>query len=424
MKTEVSGRKRKILTFVIALFGALLLWMYAIGYDTEISEETFDAVPVEIIGVNTNGYTVADAENFSLQIEIRATGTRSDLAKVDAADFSAYVDISSVTGPGYTTLPINVVVPNGLNAEPLTVSNVTLYVDTFTSRTINIAIEKTYTSQNSIGETAQNIYAVKVYGPESVIGNAEAYSSFTLGNVTADTIHVSGEIKLRDAETKAAISNPYITMSTDTVEVTFTMYGSKNVPVQLLLQGGTFEAEQVLTSVSETSLALHGPLAELSQIDMLSIVCSDDTFEDRLVGTFTASELLAANGIGGKVKAVDPEKEIVYTVELPGIRFLTVTVPVSRIIVYGAPDDGSVVAKATGEIEITVLGTSSAIRAYNEELMTVMVNYRTLVAHVTGEYVGQAEISTGDSRICVDDSVYTVTVDVTVIPVQQPHSIG
>ncbi len=425
VKTETAGRTRKILTFIIALFGAFLLWMYAIGYDTEIADETFDSIPVEIIGVNTNGYTVADAESFSLTIDLRASGTRSDLAKVEAGDFSAYVDISSVTGPGYTTLPITVVAPNGLNAEILTVSNVTLYVDTFTSRTINITIEKTYSSEYVIGSVSQNVYAVSIYGPESVIGNAEAYTSFTLGNVTADEVHVSGEIKLRDAQTKAAINNQYITMSTDTVEVTFTMHGTKTVPVSLVLQGSEFAPEDVYTSLSDISIVLQGSLSELAQISMLTITCDGSEITDKLIETMTAADLLAANGIGGTVTAVDPFKEIAYTVELPRIRYTTVTVPLSRIIVYGLPFNGSVTAKPLAELDVTVLGSAEAAEAYTGELMTVMVNYKTLTQLPTGEYSGRAEISTGDSRVCVDGSEYTVLIEVTVnlLPTDPPTDV-
>ncbi|MBQ3002752.1 MAG: hypothetical protein IJD82_03360 [Clostridia bacterium] len=425
MKTETTGRKRKIFTFIIALFGALLLWMYAIGYDTEIAEETFDGIPVEIIGVNTNGYTVADAENFSLTIDVRATGTRSDLAKIESSDFSAYVDISSVTGPGYTTFPVTVVSPNGLNTEILTVSNVTLYVDTFTSKTINIAIEKTYSSEYVIGNITQDIYAVSIYGPESVIGNAEAYTSFTLGNITAEEIRVSGEIKLRDARTKASINNQYITMSANTVEVTFTMHGTKTVPIQLVLQGGTFAPEDVHTSLSDHSLVLRGSLAELAQISMLTITCVDAEITDKLIETISASELLLANGIAGSVTAVDPQKELSYTVELPRIRYRAVTVPKSRIIVYGLPLDGSLSASPVGELQVTVLGYAEAVEAFSPDLMTVLVNYKALTQLPTGEYSGRAEISTGDSRVCVDDTEYFVLIEITVntLPTDVPEEM-
>ena len=125
MNNEVVGRKRKIFTFAVALFGALLLWMYAIGYDTEMASETYTGVVVEIMGVNTNGYTVADGDSFSLSVDVRLEGTRQLLSGIDAADLSAYVDISGVNGPGLTTLPVTVVAPNGSTVESVSVPNVT-----------------------------------------------------------------------------------------------------------------------------------------------------------------------------------------------------------------------------------------------------------------------------------------------------------
>lgn len=413
METEVFGRKRKILIFAVALFGAFLLWMYAIGYDTEISSEEFGGIQVEINGVNTNGYTVADAENFSRSIDIRASGTRSALNDVSAGDFRAYVDISSVTGPGYTTLPITVVAPNGLTVEIISAPNVTLYVDTFTSKTLNILIEKTYSSEYEIGEIKQDLYAVSIFGPESIIRTAEAYSSFALGTITANTVNVSGEILLRDSETKATISNPYITMSNSTVDVTFVMYGSKTVPVELILQGGTYLPSEVLFATSEPSVTLMGPLPELAEIDSLQITCDETLLEEKLIRTVTVGDLLASNQLDELITVANPAAEFTYTVEIPSIRTETIVVPVSRIFVYGLPEDGSVSAVAAQEVQVTVIGTASAIKNFDDELLTIMVNYETLTKHVTGNYYGIAEISTGDSRICVDDSAYTVLVAVT-----------
>ena len=146
MNKEESGRKGKIAIFVAALFGALLLWLYAIGYDTEIDEQTFAGIPVEIIGIHTNGYTVAEAESFSLNVDVHASGTRSTLNALDAGDFSAYVDISTVDQPGLVTLPVTVVTPSGVTAANPSITNITLYVDVFTSRNIDVQIEKTYSA--------------------------------------------------------------------------------------------------------------------------------------------------------------------------------------------------------------------------------------------------------------------------------------
>lgn len=414
METETTGRKGKIFIFVIALCGALLLWIYAIGYDTELSDRTYSGISVELAGINSNGYTVAEGDHFSLNIDLQASGTRSVLDRVSVSDFHAYVDISSVNGPGYHTLPISVIAPNGLSIETLSVQNVTLYIDTFTSKNIPVFAEQTYSSLYEIGKVEQSMYTVSVYGPESVISSAEAYCSFSLGNVTEDTVHVSGEVALRDSDTKAAITNPYITIGNSTLQVTYHMYDRKTVPWELVLTGGTFLPSDVQFVTTVPGVTLYGPVEKLAELQSLAISCDETAATDgRLSGTVQISELLAANGLDAEITAEGLE-QMDYVLLLPTVRYRTVRVPVSRITVYGLPFDGSVRAVASGTLEVTVFGMSDAVRAYQADKMTIRVDYGALEHDITtDEYVGVAEIDTGDSSVCVDGKTYYVTVRVT-----------
>lgn len=412
MKHESQARKRKIFTFSIALFGALVLWMYAIGYDTEIDTKTYTGIMVEIDGVNTNGYTVADGDSFSLSVDVRLAGTRRVLNEIKAGDLSAYVDISSVSGPGLTTLPVKVVSPNGSTVESISVPNVTLYVDTFTSRTLTINIETTYSSSYTIGEMTQSLYAVSVYGPESVISTAEAYTGIELGDITTPNFHVSGEILLRDAETKAAITNPYVTMSSNTVDLTFTMYGQKTVPLELVLQGGTLHPTDVHFVSSVGSVVLGGPLDLLAQVDALSVFCDESVLEDKLLMEITVEELLENNGLDKKILPATPGQIITYSVEIPYFRTKTVTISGDKIQILGLPEDGSVTIEHLHDLTVTLLGTLQAINDYDERKLTVTVEYQAMETDpVTGIYKGVAVITTGDSRVCIDRD-YIVQVSV------------
>ena len=423
MKHESQARKRKIFTFTIALFGALVLWMYAIGYDTEIDSQTYTGIMVEINGVNTNGYTVADGESFSLSVDVRLSGTRRVLSEIKGDDLSAYVDISSVGGPGLTTLPVKIVAPNGSTVESVSVPNVTLYVDTFTSRTLTVNIETTYTSSYTIGEMTQSLYAISIYGPESIISNAEAYTSIDLGNVTTSDFHVSGEILLRDSVTKAAINNPYVTMSSNTVELSFAMYGRKTVPLQLMLTGGTLHTADVLFASSVDSVVLTGPLDLLAQVDALLVYCDESKLEEKLISEITVEELLEANHLDKKLLPVLAEQTITYSVEIPYFRTKTVTVKADKIQIIGLPEDGSVTAKCTQDLSITLLGTLTAVNGYKTDKLTVTVDYQSLREDsVTGLYEGTAVITTGDSRVCIDGSEYILQVEVTVVA--ESASIG
>lgn len=414
MNNEVIGRKKKIFTFAVALFGALVLWMYAIGYDTEISTETYNGIVVEIMGVNTNGYTVADGDSFSLSVDVHLAGTRQILSEIDVSDLSAYVDISGVSGPGLTTLPVTVVVPNGATVETVSVPNVTLYVDVFTSRTIKVNLEKTYTSPYTIGAIAQDTNFVTVYGPESIIQNAEAYVHFDLGAINVGSFNVSGSILLRDAETKVQISNPYVSLSKNIVNVAITMYHQKNVPVKLKVPDVGYAPEDLVFTSNFDSVLLQGPVDALAQIEFLAVSVGDEGDGKSFSRTMTISELLSENGVPSSVNAVLAEAELTYTVSLPTVRFLNVEIPANRIIIYDLPEDGSVFAEALQGITVQILGTYQDIEAYNSALMTVMVGYHTIKKDpATGGYIGYATVSSGDNHICVVGNAYYVPVSLT-----------
>ncbi len=413
MNNEVGGRKRKIFTFAVALFGAILLWMYAIGYDTEIASETYNGIVVEIIGVNTNGYTVADGDSFSLTVDVRLDGTRQMLSGIDAKDLSAYVDISGVSGPGVTTLPVTVMAPNGTTVESISVPNVTLYVDVFTSRTMKVNVEQTFSSVYSIGQIKQNTYTVTVYGPESIINNLEAYAHFELGNVVTGSFTASGNILLRDVETKTTVSNPYVTLSTGTVNVTYTMHGKKTVPIKLNMANLGYSENEVVFSPGMTAITLEGPVYDLNKVDSI-VVNAEEITGGENTRKIKISDLLAENNVPETLSAENKEGELTYTVSLPDISFAEVTVPADRIIVYGIPEGSSVFAEPIQGLTVRVLGSYQDVLEYQSSLMTVMVNYSTMQEDpATGAYIGYAEISTGDNHVCVVGQDYIVRISVT-----------
>ena len=412
MKIKLSENKGKIAVFIIALFGALVLWIYAIGYDTQESTRSFDGIPVEITGVNSSGYTVAALAEFSLTVDVDVAGTRSALNNVSSSDFRAYVDISAVNKPGYATLPINVVIPNGLNIEEQSVRNVSLYIDKFTSKSINIQIEKTFLSEYTIGEISTDLYGVSLYGPESELQNVEAYCTFDLGTISQSVIHVSGNIMLRDAETKAKISSPYITMEKNTVEVTFVMYREKNIPVVLELTGGTFLPTDVQFNLSQPYVTLYGPVDALTALDSLKLVCDENSLPEK-EQTIAVSELLDSNGLPDTVSAKQPETVLTYSVTLPKVIYRTISISPSSVSVYNVPVGKSVSVKGQEQIEIVIFGAPEAVRSYSAKSLTAKVDYQAITQNMMGYYYGTLELETGDSRIGISGTPYSVAFEIT-----------
>ena len=411
MKIKLSENKGKIAIFIVALFGALILWIYAIGYDTQESSRSFGGIPVEITGVNSSGYTVAGIGDFSVSVDVDVVGTRAALNNVSSSDFRAYVDISAVNKPGYATLPVIVVVPNGLNAEDQSVKNVSLYIDKFTSKSVNIQIEKTFLSEYSIGEINTDLYAVSLYGPESELENVEAYCTFDLGNITQSVIHVSGNIMLRDSVTKTKISSPYITMNSNTVEVTFVMYREKNIPVELNLTGGTFVPEDVQFNLSEPYVSLYGPVDGLSALDSLKLVCDENKIVSLKDQSVPVSELLAANGLSEHVSTKKADLVLTYSVVLPKVIYRTINLPVSSITFSGVPSGRTLSVIGSEPIEVVIFGDPDTVKKYQSKTLSATIDYASIIQNASGNYYGILVFQTGDSRVGISGEEYSVLLD-------------
>ena len=410
MQRFADSRAAKILLLIASLFGAFLLWIYAIGYDSEATTQVFTGIPVELTGTNTGGYTVAEAD-FTLSIDVTASGTRSELSNVTSADFRAYVDISNVSSAGYNTLPIQVVEPNALNVTHLSTANVTLYIDKFTTKRIPVVVEQVYQSSYTIGETVQSVNQVSVYGPETLLDNAEAYVLLNLGTVTDTTATGSETIHLRDATTKSAISSPYITMEVQTVSVSYVMYTSRTLPLRLNLTGGMLTAEDIQYAFGSSSLTLYGPAALLRSLESLTVSVDETSSDVKSEMTFDKQELLAANGLDARVTPEEPDNPVTLTLNIPATRTADVKVPASHITVVNLPTHVSISVQSS--LTVRILGEPAAVKGYDSSRMTAKIDYYSLeLQPSSGLYLGTATVETGDSSVCVYGGPYTVVVSV------------
>ncbi|MBP5230447.1 MAG: hypothetical protein ILO68_01845 [Clostridia bacterium] len=409
-KRSTDSRGYKIFLFIASLFGAFLLWIYAMGYDSESVTETFNGIPVELTGTNASGFTVAETE-FSLSIDITASGTRSELNNVTSSDFRAYVDISAVTSAGYNTLPIQVAEPPALNVTNLSTGHVTLYMDTFTSKRIPVTVEQVFTSAYTIGESRPSVTSVSVYGPETLLRNAEAYAMISLGNVTEAEASANWTLTLRDAETKAAISSPYLTMETQTVTVNYVMFMNKTVPLRLVLTGGTLTPSDIQYAFGTDSVSLTGPVSALRGLESLPVSVDETAAESGTELTFGKTELLDAAGLDARVTPSDPDTPVTLTLYVPSTKTAAVEIPASRITVVNIPHH--VTASVSSGLEVYIMGAPAAIKGYDRSQMTATVDYFSFELQASsGLYVGTAVIQTGDSSVAVYGGPYQVTVSV------------
>ncbi len=408
---ERMSKTAKIIVFVGAVLGALLLWIYARGYDSTLFESTYNGIPVVVEGAEKlaeeKGFTLAPGQNFS-SITIVAKGKRADLDALDPTDFYAYVDVSLAKGAGEQTLDIMVKAPNGIKVVSKSTETVGVVVDEFTQLTelltVNVnAGEYRYAEGVVDINMVANPIAVTVSGPKSVLDTIEgAYVDFNLGgNEIRENIRGFGAIKLRDKNGKE-INDPYVAISEPTAEVTITVTRQKSIPVKVVFVGGKFSPADYTLSVN--AVTVKGASERLSAFG--EIVLEID--ETRLVpGKTTDLKFPIVSELPEGISS-DMGGNITVSVTMPSLSVRTYTVNKKSITVKNLPEGYKV--NVLDNVKVKVIGQVEAFEDFDSSLITAEIDYNDIIVEPDGTYSAAVKISLGDN----DPLIYVQNIDYTV----------
>ncbi len=406
-------RGRKIATFIVSLLGALVLWIYAIGYDSTLFESTFSGVEVVVQGEDilaaNKGYTLAEKQSFS-SITVVAKGKRSELNALSAEDFRAVVDVSKAANAGEQTLNITVYSPNGIEVVSQSSTTVTVFVDEFTQRNDLLSVsvdtgDKYVMTENvTFVSAVANPLSVTVSGPKSVLSKVEgAYVDFNLdGHEISDNLSGYGAIELRDASGNV-IENPYITISEATAYVTVTVTKQKTVPVRVVFTGGVFDINDIATTVSAQSVTVSGSPEALSAINEMVLEIDETAVDGTEVFEFSIGAMLPSG-----VTNESGNSKISVSVTMPELSVRNYTISTDKIIVENLPEGYTYEIKES--LVVTLIGPRDAFLEFDDTKLSAKVNFDRVTVEPDGSYTARALIDTGgeNSAIYAQSKDYTV----------------
>ncbi len=416
---ERMSRAAKITVFVGSILGALLLWIYAIGYDSTLFESTFDGIAVTIEGeealVASKNYTLAEGQTFS-SITIVAKGKRSDLNELQSADFRAVVDVSQVEGAGNQTLNIVVYSPNGIEIVSQSSKTVNVFVDEFTqtnellSVSVDTGDKYVMTEGITFISAVANPLSVSVSGPKSVLDTIEgAYVRFNLdGRSISNDLYGYGVIELRDKNGKV-IDNPYLSVSETTAYVSISVKKQKNIPVRVAFDGGIFDPDDVTVELSESSVTISGSPDIVDSIDELVLTIDETTINGSQNFDFYISTMLPKG-----VQNDSGISKISAKVTLPklGIRYYSISR--DKISLKNLPVGNGY--ELNNEIAITVIGMREVLDTIDPDLITATLDFDKVTVEPNGTYTADAVISLGNEFIGVYVQNLDYKVNFTVFP--------
>ncbi len=120
MKKLKNGRAFNI---VVAVFVALVLWLYVINVENPMGDTTFRDFAIDLQGTETledAGLMVTNLDRDALKITIK--GKRKTLMQISRKDVKAVLDVSGITTPGSWALTCKVSLGGAVNETSVTVT--------------------------------------------------------------------------------------------------------------------------------------------------------------------------------------------------------------------------------------------------------------------------------------------------------------
>ena len=398
--------KRKIGYMLLSLAIAFGLWLYVITTVSPGSTDTYYNIPIVWEGesvLNENGLMVTAVSSNT--VNLRLSGNRSDLSKVNSANITIKADLSKIREPG-TQIPIsysNPTFPGEVASNAFVIETKepdTIYVTVVRRVSKTVPVEVVW-----VGSTAEGFMIdrenktldypeVTVTGPESVVnsiamatisvdldGRRESISetyNYTLcddqGNpvdarlITTDVEQVRLDVSIRRVKDLrltynlvpgggADADNTTVKLSAETIRVSGSETALENLGDTLTI--GTINLADITRSSESLTFAISLPEG-ITNLTGITEVTADVSFRGLATKELTITNIQSVNVPEGLSVELITEK-LVVTLRGPTALISTVT-----------PEDVAVVVDFTGaEVGTSTFKTTVSISDAYKELGTL-----------------------------------------------------
>ncbi len=262
--------REKLITKIICITLAVILWFYVSYYENPIMTKTVRNVPVKVNNEQTETLRERGLSVYSLseeKVDVGVSTQRLNLAKVTNKSLSAYVNVSSIEKSGTYYLPAIVLCDVNVNATYYVKSeDIKVVVEPIISGTFNVEpdIESTYVAYDAFELDTEKIV---ISAPESIFDKIGSVKTKTI-KLEDETESVTKELVIYDKDDNP-IDNKSIVCSPRKVDVKFKYLSKKTVSVALKTANGNKH-----TLPAENNVLIYGRpdvLAEISQISTIEI---------------------------------------------------------------------------------------------------------------------------------------------------------
>lgn len=390
MKNETFNGT-KVLYMLISVLVAIVIWGYVDNDKDYTSTISLTDVPVEFIGENT---TLADRglmllDDTERTVSFKLEGSKRVLMKLDTSAIRVQVDLEkeNVTTTGVQDVRFSVSFPTGftngskVSMKPVGNNNaymVSIDVGELYSKTVDIRceIQGKVADGYIAGEIQFQPSVLELRGQETVVEKV-SYAKVVLPIGDAqETVSQTLRYQLCDAAGNV-VDSSNIHPVTDEVQVTLPVYVVKELPLVVnFLESPGSSASNINYSIEPRSIIVSGDATLLRDVDSIKL----DDFDLSAIssqGTYYYQIPLpdGCENLSSVTRA---------TVTVSFKDLVTSTLNVSGIEYENIPE-GKTVTSLTGEVPVTLRGTSGDVGAVTPDDVVIVADLRD-VGSASGSY--------------------------------------
>lgn len=260
----MKSTKRKILNMALAVLISMGLWLYVVNVENPTGSGHLRDLAVEVQGEETlesRGLMVTELSQERMNLKV--TGKKKTLMRLDKKNVYLTVDVSSITEVGEWDLTCRPVFPTQVSTDSISVSSwndmkVTVTVRKQESKTIPVRGEFIGTEADGClaGTVETDPATLVIKGPSESLDQVSYALVQVGGESVSDTIQEQMNVVLMGTDGQAAdVKN--VTISATSVQVTVPVRRVVSIPLTVTLQpGGGASAEDADCIISPSSVTV------------------------------------------------------------------------------------------------------------------------------------------------------------------------
>ncbi len=313
---------------ILAIVFAVILWLIVMNISDDQITKEINNIPVEqvngdVLEEKDQVYEVAKGDT----VDIVVKGRRSIVSQLSASDFSAKADLSQMSITNSVQIDVQASRLGIRDEIAITVLDnmMTLNLEDKVSSQFSVKVKTEGETRNgyAVGSAIANPNIITVTGPQSSVDKiTDVIATVSVSGANKD-ISTQAVVRLYDAYGEEIV-NDKLEYSTDMVDVSVTVFPTKEVDVNVEIQGEPAEGYAIENTLFQpTSVMIAGPTEDIAEISEIKI---DDISVAGLESNLQKTVNLS-NYLPDTVVAVGDTAEIEITVNITQTseRKLTIT---------------------------------------------------------------------------------------------------